>query len=269
MYFWRMSPQCPAEYRQKTPEGQAALIRETEFAFKQAFAFCPYSPEAVYRYVNLLLQLAQTEEIAGHADKAVHYFDDAILVGQTCQKLDPYNTQITDLINNVKAYKGQVAERAQAITQIDSMETMARTNPANVQNLVMLGGAYLQMQQTNRATEIFDTALGRPEIKFNDTAVIAQYLAQLGNYAKLETALKKMVALAPDQPEPLYDLAALQAILGDQTESLKNLKNALDMSAKRLAKNPSARDLVTAARTDNRLDRLRNLPEFQKLIAPK
>jgi len=64
--YWRMSPQCPAEYLQKTPAAKAALIRETEFAFKQAFAFCPYSPEAVYRYVNFLLQMAQTEEMTGH-----------------------------------------------------------------------------------------------------------------------------------------------------------------------------------------------------------
>ena len=31
------------------------MTRETDFAFKQSFAFCPYSPEAVYRYVNFLL----------------------------------------------------------------------------------------------------------------------------------------------------------------------------------------------------------------------
>ena len=264
-----MSPQCPPEYRQKTPASQAALIRETEFAFKQAFAFCPYSPEAVYRYVNFLLQMAQSEELSGHPDQAVRHFDDAILVGETCQKLDPYNTQITDLINNVKSYKSQVTERSQAISQIDTMETMARTNPANVQNLVMLGGAYMQMQQTNRAMELFDTALARPELKFGDVAAMAQYYAQLGNYAKLETALKKMVSLAPDQPEPRYDLAALEAITGNQTESLQNLKLALDVSAKRLAKDPKARDLVDAARTDNRLDRLRALPEFQKLVPPK
>ena len=133
----------------------------------------------------------------------------------------------------------------------------------------MLGTGYLQSQQTNRANELFDTALGRPEIKFQDVAAIANYYATLGNYPKLEMSIKKMVSLAPDQPEPRYDLGALQAIMGNQAEALQNLKTALDMSAKRLAKDPKARDLVDAARTDNRLDRLRSLPEFQKLIPPK
>jgi len=276
MYFWRCFPKspgnpsgCPPEYSQKTAASQAALIRETEFAFKQAFAFCPYSPEAVYRYVNFLLQMAQIEGSTGHMDKANRDFDDAVLVGETCQKLDPYNTTITDLINNVKSFKAQTAERLQAFGQMESMETQAHTNPANVQNLLTLGGAYIQMQQTNRAVELFDTALGRSEINFNEVATIAQYFAQINDFAKLETALKKLVSLAPDQPEPRYDLAALQAILGKQTESLTNLKEALDMSAKRLAKDPSGRDIAAALRTDNRFDRLRASPEFQKLLSSK
>src|ERR1017187_7469814 len=269
MYYWRMSAQCPPEYRQKTPASQAALIRETEFSFKQAFTFSPYSPEAFYRSVNSLLQMAGPKEASGHPDQAARRFDDAILVGETCQRLDPFNGQITELINNVKAYKNQPTQRAQAINQIDAMEATARTNPANVQNLVMLGSAYIQMQQTNRAVELFDVALTRPEIKFGDTAAIAQYFAQLGNFAKLETTLKKMVSLAPDQPEPRYDLGALQAIIGNQAEALQNLKAALDMRVQRRAKDPKARDLVDAARTDDRLNRLRTLPEFQKLVPPK
>jgi tetratricopeptide (TPR) repeat protein len=343
MYYWRMSPACPPEYRQKTAAGQQALIRETEFAFKQSFAFCPYSPEAVYRYVNFLLQMAQGEEMASHPQQAAHYFDDAILVGETCKQLDPYNESITDLINNVKTFKAQISGHAealnQALSQMEAMESTARTNPANVQNLVTLGAGYIQMQQNGRAQEMFDLALTRPEISFgqaatieqycgqigdharvesaakkvislapnpltaqndvvlagaylqlnqtspaaelldtalaspdiafSDAAAAAQYLAQMNNFPKLETAIQKLVSLAPNQPEPRYDLAALQAILGKSTEALQNLKTSLDMSAQRLAQNPAARDLLAAARTDQRLDRLRALPEFQKLVPPK
>ena len=76
IYAWRADPRtCPPEFRQKTAASQAALIRETDFAFKQAFAFCPYSPEAVFRYINFLLLQGR--------------FDDAILICETCIKLDP------------------------------------------------------------------------------------------------------------------------------------------------------------------------------------
>jgi hypothetical protein len=161
------------------------------------------------------------------------------------------------------------ASQQAELQQIKQMETEAQKNPANTTNLVILGNAYLQMQQTNRAVEMFETALARPEVKIKDAAAVAQYFAQTGNYPKLETTLQKMVSLAPDQPEPLYDLAALQAITGKQTETLQNLKIALNISTQRLAKNPAARDLVKEARSDNRFDRIRSLSEFQKLVPPE
>ena len=98
---------------------------------------------------------------------------------------------------------------------------------------------------------------------------MAEAASITGVFARLETAIKKMVALAPDQPEPRYDLAALQAILGNTTEAMENLKTALGLSEQRKAKTPTARDLLDTARTDPRLARLRPLPEFQKLVSPK
>ncbi len=269
MYYWRMSPQCPPEFRQKTAAGQTALIRETEFAFKQAFAFCPYSPEAVYRYVNFLLQLAQGEEMAGRPSQALRYFDDAVLVAETCKKLDPYNDQITGLIKNIQDYKAQSTGRAQAMNQLEQMDVTARTNPADTHNLVVLGNTYLQMQQTNRALALLDQAIASSNINYGDVVYIANAYAGLGNFTRIETAIKKLVSLDPSQPEPRYDLAAIQAITGRNSEALDNLKAALETSSKRLATNHSAHDLVTAARTDPRLNSLHALPEFQKLVAAK
>jgi hypothetical protein len=93
IYAWRCFPNtCPPEYRQKTAVSQDALIREADFAFKQAFAFCPYNQETVYRYVNFLLPLNR--------------LDDAITVAETCQKLDPFNDQLKDLVNQLNKFKG-------------------------------------------------------------------------------------------------------------------------------------------------------------------
>lgn len=255
MYAWRLSPQCPPEFRQKTPASQAALVRETDFAFKQAFAFCPYSPEAVYRYINFLLPLGR--------------FDDAILIAETCQKLDPFNQQITDLIKNLKDYKAQNDERMKAFGQLDQMEATARTNPNDVHNLINLGATYASMAQTNRAIECFDQALVSTNLKYADAGAVASYYSQLGILPKLETALTKLAELAPDQPEPRYDLAALQAFLGQPAKSLVNLKLAIELNAQRMKTNPTARDLLVEARRDPRLNSLRALPEFSKIVPPQ
>jgi tetratricopeptide (TPR) repeat protein len=251
VYAWRLSPQCPPEYRPKTQAELQSLERETDFAFKQSFAFCPYSPEAVFRYVNFLLQFGR--------------LDDAMLVAQTCQKFDPYNDSITGLIKNLEEFKKQSADRAQTEAQVQQMETEARQNPTNIQNVMNLASFYLQMQQTNRVVELFDQTLTNP-VSASAAGAIAQFDAHIGNLAQLETALQKMAALSPDQPEPWYDLAALKAVLGKKTESLQDLRTALDLSAKRRLTNPAAPDLMATSRVDGRFDSLRALPEFQKIV---
>ena len=254
VYSWRLGPQCPDEYRQKTAVGTQALIRETDFACKQAFAFCPYSPEAVIRYVNFLLQYGR--------------IDDALLVAQTCHKLDPYNDQGKVLVKQLEDIKNQSANRTQIETQVQHMENEARTNPGNLPNVLSLAGIYIQMQQTNRAIELFDRALANPHITSNEAGFIAQKYVELGNLTKLEEVLQKIVTLVPDQPEPWYDIAALDVVMGKPDQSFQNLRKSLDLSAQRLKGNPTARDLLAEVRKDPRFDSVRNTPEYQKIVPP-
>ena len=257
IYAWRCFPQtCPPEYRQKTPADQDALIKETDFAFKQSFAFCPYSPEAVYRYVNFLLQLNR--------------LDDALIVAKTCLKLDPFNDQISDLIKTLNKFKTENAERGQVISQtadhLRLMEELARTNPADVPNLIALAGAYMQMQNTGGAMQMFDAVLNSSNATYGDVAGIAGVYSQMGNFPKLEVALQKLVALSPSVPEPRFDLARLEATLGQVDPAMKDLEIAINMSNARLKTDPKANNLAAEARTDANLAPLRNLPAFQKLI---
>lgn len=255
MYAWRLSAQCPPEYRQKTPASQAALIRETDFAFKQAFAFCPFSPEAVYRYINFLLPQGR--------------FDDAILIAKTCHKLDPFNDQVDGLINNLEEMKKQNAEHMKMVGQLGQMENAARENPNDVRNLITLGFTYYQMQNTNEAMKLFDQALASTNLAPDEAATLASFFSQLNNLSQLEAALQKLAELSPSRPEPHYDLAALQAYFGHTSQALTNLKVALDLSAQQLKTNPAARDLMAEARKDPHLNSLRKLPEFQKLVPPQ
>jgi len=254
VYAWRLSQQCPEEYRQKTPASMEALRRETDFAFKQSFAFCPYSPEAVFRYINFLLQYGR--------------MDDALLIAQTCSKLDPNNDQVKGLVKQLGEFKTQSAARSQVETQVQKMENEVRTNPANLQNVLSLANIYIQMQQTNRAIELFDHALADSHLNPNEAGFIAQAYAQMGNLPKLEAVIQKLVALVPDQPEPWYDLAALDTVMGKPDQGLQNLDKAIDLSVQRHKTNSAARDLLREARNDARFNSVRNLPAFQKIVPP-
>jgi tetratricopeptide (TPR) repeat protein len=267
MYAWRLSllhpspPYPPIDpqylpYRPKSDAEIQQLYKECDFAFKQSFAFCPYSPEAVVRYVNFLYQFQR--------------FNDALLVAKTCHKLDPYNVQITDVINQIE---GILANNAQAAPQLQQMETEARDHPANLRNLLMLGDAYSQMQRTNDAVALFDQALTNSALSYQEASALAQLYSRLGNgyLNKLDAALQKLVTVAPEQirPEAYYDLAALKTITGKTSDALANLRIAMDLNAKRLQQDPKASDLAATNRSDPRFDALRRLPEFQKIVPPK
>jgi hypothetical protein len=84
VFNWRISAaQTPAEKQRMT--------LAADFAFRQAYALCPTSPEVVYRYVNLLT--------------SAHRPEDARLLIETTLKLDPKNKEIKALLDKLKEDK--------------------------------------------------------------------------------------------------------------------------------------------------------------------
>src|ERR1035438_10226929 len=128
MYAWRFSPDCPPEYRTKTDAEFQRMLREAEFAFRQAFAFCPYNPEAAFRYVNLLCNLQR--------------FDDALLVASTCQKLDPINGQVARVVKDLENLRNRQAHPQSNPATLAQLEKAARDNPGDLQAAFNLAGGY-------------------------------------------------------------------------------------------------------------------------------
>jgi tetratricopeptide (TPR) repeat protein len=254
MYAWRCGPSCPPEYREQTTALQEALRRETDFAFKQAFAFCPYSPEAVFRYVQFLMQYNR--------------IDDALLVAKTCLKLDPYNGSVADLIDNLEKYRSSSGQRDQVENQLQTMENEAQKNPTNYQNIFSLAGLYLQLQQTNRADDLLLQAVTRPNPSVAVLRSAAEFFAQTANFPDLEITLRGLATADPNIPETWYDLSRLELMLGKRDEALKDLGTCVNLSNARLKTNPGARDLRNDARNEPSFNSVRNTPEFQKLVSP-
>lgn len=81
LYAWRYA-------HSGSPEEKARMARETDYTFRQALALCPYSPEAVFRYVQFLLGENRKEE--------------ATLIAAMWQRLEPTNAQAGGLLKQLR-----------------------------------------------------------------------------------------------------------------------------------------------------------------------
>ena len=73
IYAWRLATNSPAEYQPKTDAARQGLMQQTDLAFRQGFALCPYSPEAVLHYMKFLCES--------------HRIEDARLIGETAVRV--------------------------------------------------------------------------------------------------------------------------------------------------------------------------------------
>ena len=249
VYGWRIN-NC------KSPAEQQRMIREADFAYRQAFAFCPYSPEALFHYVQLLINVQRN--------------DDALLIAQTAAALDPFNGQIADLVKNLGGVRSNPVPApvpAKPAAALAHMQQEYAANPANFQNAFDLAATLASMNDTNRATEILIQTLNHPKTDANVAKVVAQAFAQMNSYPGLELALDRLSQLAPELPESWYDLAALKTILGKNDKALAALTTAIQLADKHALKDPKTRNLRVEALKDPRFGILRTNAQFQKIIA--
>jgi hypothetical protein len=80
LYVWRAEQARDADERSR-------MEKAASLAFRQAYALCPYSPEAVFRFTKQLTNLKRQE--------------DAFLIGKTSLRLDPDNASLQGLVRSL------------------------------------------------------------------------------------------------------------------------------------------------------------------------
>jgi thioredoxin-like negative regulator of GroEL len=181
VYAWRIK-----DPDNQDPVIKQRMIKEADFAFRQAFAFCPYSPEAAFHYVNLLLSLQRV--------------DDALLIASTCQKLDPYSRQAIDVVKHLQEIKKQQDGVNPHQSTFAQMEQAVQDNPTNFQAAFNLAAAYLQAQQPARALEVLDRVLNHPQADANALRMLLLAYASIGNSNGLERTVARLEAFGRTHP---------------------------------------------------------------------
>jgi tetratricopeptide (TPR) repeat protein len=290
IYQWRSEPQ-----NSRSATERPRVTKEAEFAFKQAFAYCPFSPEAVFHFMNLLLNQAPSR------------VDDAILLLETCHKLDPYSEQISYYIEQLKKSKtvAPPAEQIkQALAQIQQAIARGQTNVAeqildqllnfagaDPGTLITVADSYLRLHntaksaqamahlaqiqqalppdQSHAAEQILDQLLNSAGADPGLLIVVANGYLRLHNMAKSEQAIVRLTQIQPNVSQPWYNLAAIQSYRSAVPEALTSLKKALDLNAAEIAKDPKMLNLRAYMFQDPTFAQLRQTAAFQAEFGSK
>ncbi len=237
LYTWRVSATKPG-----TPEHQRAL-KEADFAFRQSFAFCPYSPEAVFRYANLLI------------GPELQRFDDALLLATTCQKLDPYNGGFIDLVKKLQQWK-----KERAALEPQPLEQALARNPDDFQAAFNLASVYLQMGQQARAVETLDRVLTNSHASANALRALLQAYGSLTNDQRIEATIERLATHFQTNP------ADLEAEIG-VAEGYHLLKsNGLATQALDRVLNSSNADVNVILGVAQQFNALGNYPKLEQTL---
>jgi tetratricopeptide (TPR) repeat protein len=248
VYAWHLA-------HARTVTDRERMYKEADFAFRQAFCFCPYSPETVQRYATLLAN--------------ANRLSDARLLAQTALEFDPDNAYFRTLARQLEGMTEPPTNGVEAEQVLQRLEAAHRANPTNLQDAFKLAGAYMQLHRSNEALALVNGLAANSNADTGTLLAAAQVYAQLGQVTRLEATLERLTHLIPDNPEVWYDLSVVRTTLGQIKPALASLTRCIHLSNQRLTHDPKAKDLRALASQDARLTRLHALPEYQRLISTK
>ncbi len=204
--------------------------------------------------------------------------DDAQLIANTSQRLDPNNAQMSGLVLELKRIKQQQGamgamlppinpgNTSAAEAQIAQLEQQLAADSNNLPLLQTLIMQHAQLQQRDKAGARIDQLLAHPKADANSVLFAVQVANQLADWPRVEKCLELLVKTSPDNPEAWYDLAGIQAMQNKSKDAIASLRESLTRSRQRLEKNPGALNLYSNAQNDPRFTALRQSPEFQELL---
>ena len=239
LYVWRINncaeqmkaiQAMPAAEQQKM-QGEIArlmaeqqrVVKEADFAYKQSFAFCPYSPEAVFRYSSLLSSLGR--------------YADALALAETGLSFDPENQSFQQLRDNLRQVTGQSVPAAQsaaptpmvkptpkpsttpqqlpASPAIIQLEQQAAANPDDLKMAFDLITAHIGAGNTNRAFQLLQGMVARKPNDFTTVASAAQAYAQLKRPQEAARLLNTLLQQPTLDANALTTIAHLFSEIGD------------------------------------------------------
>ena len=260
IYRWRInnyklaiSQESDAAKRDEMKQKQDRMTREFIFALKQAWAFCPYSPEVLSHFTQLLLSLGYDEFRAGDKATATARRDDAIQLIATYEQFDPDSPLLLHLKRSIFQFNGALdgkpaatekglglsePEIQQIQQQLVGLQQRHAANPDDPRVTLELATIYLRLKQNDQALKLIDALVQQPGLEISTRFTIASVYQNLGQGTKAEQqdkiardALRQLEARLAAEPanfELALDLATTHVQLGQAQKGTDVMANAVE-----------------------------------------
>ena len=260
IYRWRInnyklaiSQESDAAKRDEMKQKQDRMTREFIFALKQAWAFCPYSPEVLSHFTQLLLSLGYDEFRAGDKATATARRDDAIQLIATYEQFDPDSPLLLHLKRSIFQFNGALdgkpaatekglglsePEIQQIQQQLVGLQQRHAANPDDPRVTLELATIYLRLKQNDQALKLIDALVQQPGLEISTRFTIASVYQNLGQGTKAEQqdkiardALRQLEARLAAEPanfEFALDLATTHVQLGQAQKGTDVMANAVE-----------------------------------------
>ena len=212
---------------------------EAEYAFKQAVALYPLSPEATFRLANLYTSMRR--------------FDEAREVIAAFVEQDVNNESAAQFLYQIEERMKMVARRAELEKLLKGGGQGADVN--NAFELIQIYGALQENAQLQKlVTDILRAKLP-PEIELQ----LAQMLTQMNRPDLAEAVFVKYLVEKPDDLRIWVELAAIRTSMGRRDKALEALQQAVEKGGE---------PIRNVLRKDPRFKSFWNDAKFQQLIPP-
>jgi len=199
IYQWRADY---SEEAHRNPAVRERMTKEAEFALKQAFAYCPYSPEAVYHLMAMYYNQRRLEDVW--------------LILKTAQKLDPHNDQLNGWVQdwtqpalNLALQLAQTGKSAEAEPLLDAL---TQDPQAAMNTLVQAAMAYAAAGKPGKGAAVIRRLADSNPNNWELWFYLARLQAVEGKPGEAATALGRAFALntsdrlTNQQPATLHEL---------------------------------------------------------------
>ena len=211
------------------------MFDESEYAFRQAIALYPLSPEANFRLADIHMQQGE--------------FPQAREIIEAFLREDTENDRVRDFLNQIIQLESMNKRRTELEAEL--------TQGGDINKAFELANIYRSMNLTALFDNLTQRILQQPDLPPQYILEIARMYGEMQKIDQFTRALEAYVQRDPGQPRVWLDLAAAYAVQQKRSDAIRNLRRAIELGGE------SIRD---AARRDERFNPIRDVPEFKSLI---